>query len=309
MKLGKNMKAGKGAVNLLKTILQFNDKQRMKTQTIPPMVCKLNIPYIDDGEDCHKFDILYANNAKITVIDIHGGSYIMGHRQNNHLFGSKFVAAGMNFISLDYKVNDGNHGVEDLLKDCLKGIAYIFAHQKDLGIKDTKFFLTGDSAGGHLALLTALINDSEKVRDQLNIKFKPVPFLGVLLNCPVYQYHHLGYDSIENVATLTKQGATRLFGPMYVINEQYRREWSPSTHIKELKTPLFVSTCKNDFLRQHAQRLNDDLKLMEFPHFRFIDIYSNDPKIGHVHNVLEPDYAEGIYVNQSMIDFIKELAQ
>ena len=300
------MKAGRTAVNLLKTVLQITDAQRMKGQTIPSMECKLNIPYIDDGDDQHKFDVLYAPNAKITVIDIHGGSYIMGHRRNNHFFGSKFVEAGFNFISLDYKPNDGNHGVEDLLNDCLTGIKYIFAHQKELGLKDNKFSLTGDSAGGHLVLMLTLLNDSEKLRSTLNMKFKPFPICGSLVNCPVYEFDHLGYGVDQ--AELTKQGAKRLFGPIYIINEQYRRELSPSTYIKELKTPLFVSTCKNDFLRQHSHRLNEDLTNMNYPNFVYIDIYSDDKKIGHVHNVLEPEYKEGKYINQSMIDFIKKYA-
>ena len=47
---------------------------------------------------------------------------------------------------------------------------------------------------------------------------------------------------------------------------------------------------------------------MNYPNFVYIDIYSDDKKIGHVHNVLEPEYKEGKYINQSMIDFIKKYA-
>ena len=103
---------------------------------------------------------------------------------------------------------------------------------------------------------------------------------------------------------LTESGKVRMFGPDFIY-ENYRKKYSPAYHIKNLKTPLFVSTCRNDFLREQSLLCKEDLTRLQFPYFQFLDIFVMDKQVAHVHNVNLPDLNESKEVNKAMIEFIK----
>lgn len=61
-----------------------------------------------------------------------------GRRENNRAFVSVFLKEGYDVVLLEYRLNDGQRDVSD-----------------ELGLDKDCMFLTGDSAGGHLALYMA----------------------------------------------------------------------------------------------------------------------------------------------------------
>ena len=71
-----------------------------------------------------------------------------------------------------------------------------------------------------------------------------------------------------------------------------------------LHLPLFCSTCKLDFIRQESLALQKAVAGRE--DFEFMDIDSDDPEIGHVHNVLVSKREESIRVNDAMMAFMEK---
>jgi hypothetical protein len=81
---------------------------------------------------------------------------------------------------------------------------------------------------------------------------------------------------------------------------------SPKTFIKSYTGPLFLSTCTHDFLRGEVMKLKADREALNLP-MTFIDIASEDKKIGHVHNVVDPDFEESKKVNRAMVEFLNSI--
>lgn len=296
------MKVTKFIVELLRLNLIRGNKVRRKK--FPPLNLfrnKLGISYLNDNEENHKLDVFYAKNScGICLIDIHGGSYVFGHRHDNYNFVLQFIEKGFDVVALDYVPCDGKKRVvKDSLDDCYKALRYLFDHIKELELDNDKFIIMGDSAGGHFALSLAEANDDEEYAKLLGYDFSNINLEAVMVNCPVYDYPHVG-DKL-----MSKSGKKRLFGPNYIDIDALRLI-SPKDHIKSLKMPLFFSTCLKDFLREQSLMLEKDLK-EEGRTINFIDIYSKNRNIQHVHNVLNVDVNESVQVNVAMMTFAHEI--
>lgn len=301
------MKIGKFVINLLRVKVTKENKAKVNKQIIEEKYSpRLNIPYIADNNYHHQFDLFFSpnkNKKNTLVIDIHGGAYVMGDRKENYKFGTVFLDAGFDFIATDYIVNDGKRDTYDLIKDNVDCISYILTHLKELGLKeDVNIFLTGDSAGGHLAMTVAeLFLDKEYAKEA---GFNDLPIMnlkGVMVNCTVYNYAPLGKLS------LSKGGMKRMFGPE-ALDMKKRELVCPNTHISSLSVPLFASTCRNDFLRKDEslvlKRKMEEIKKSDFT---WLDIDEKDKHIAHVHNILDIIHPRSQEVNNAMIKFMNDL--
>ena len=296
------MKIGRFIVNILK---RNSYKSTLKRRKIYPphgvFKEKINVPYIDDGNLQHTFDIYYANkeNKKNCLIfDIHGGAYIFGEHQDNYNFAYVFVEQGYDVVTVDYEPNDGTMDTKQLVDDIAQNIKHVLEHKKELEIDYDCVVITGDSAGGHFALLFAELLLDPKYAKELGYEFPKTNVIACLPNCPVYNFTHIGDGS------LSSSGMKRMFGPNYKDTKAFEL-LDPKAHLKSLTCPVFVSTCKQDFLRAQSYELEKDIK-EQGNLFELLDINTDEKGIGHVHNVLHPENPYGKQVNDAMMNFIEK---
>ncbi|MBQ4255391.1 MAG: alpha/beta hydrolase fold domain-containing protein [Bacilli bacterium] len=283
------MKFGAFAVSLLvKSQNKAEEKRRKLFQEDVDAEKKLDIPYIDDGNDYHKIDVFLVkkNRNNIAIVDIHGGSYIFGSRRNNHYFASKFVAKGFDFICVDYIPNTSERGTDSLLKDVASSLGFIASSKEKLGLGEDQFVLLGDSAGGHVALFMQELCENKTVEAKVGFGVNGFSSYAVALNCTVYDY-----KEIVKPKNLRRSGRKRMFGPGF-DNEEHLEKYSPRTWINEVKAPIFASTCTRDFLRLQTLTLKEDLTGLGKEDFEILDIESKDRSISHVHNLILPDAEE-----------------
>ena len=262
---------------------------------------KLDVNYAGDGNDKHCFDAFFAEKDKRLgklIIDVHGGAYILSTRKENYIFGKVFLEQGFDFIAVDYRLNDGSLSVADQISDCVACINYITDHAKDLGIEGDEIYLTGDSAGGHFALLLAEMANNDELCDKMGLKFHAFKPKAVLVNCTVFDL-----VASTQAKAMTNGARRRMFGPR-VDDIELARLYSPKEHFGDLKLPVFASTCRREFLRNESLQLSKALEGRD--DFEFIDIDSDDKQVDHVHNVNFPDLPESIRVNSGMIEFMKK---
>ena len=281
---------------LMKMLISANYKNLPESTIAEEYANRIGVPYVENGAPEQVLDVFYAkpeNRRDAVVIDIHGGFYIAGKREYNRPFAEVFVKAGFDVVPVEYRLNDRVRDVSDELRDCAAALDYLWAHAEELGLNRDRMFLTGDSAGGHLALYMAegSENPSMPVRPEV---FKP---RGVLVNCPAYDFGKYG-----EADGYTKDFKAWFVGPRYQDME-YLESLSPRTFIGSYTGPLFLSTCTRDFIRAESLKLKADCDALG-REIVFIDIESDDKKVGHVHNVTYPDLPESREVNAAMIDFM-----
>lgn len=219
----------------------------------------------------------------------------VGKRENNRGFASVFLREGYDVVLLEYRVNNGITDVSDELADCAAALDYLTAHSQELNLNKDRMFLTGDSAGGHLALYMAEASEDAS----LPIRPKSFKTRGVMLNCPAYDF-----ASFAEVSGFSKSALAWFIGPRYK-DRQYLETLSPRSFIGSYSGPLFVSTCTHDFIRSQALLIKSDCDSLGRT-VDFIDIESEDRRVGHVHNVINQDLQESREVNTRMLEFMNK---
>ena len=291
------MKAGKFIVKLVVHFSKKSIKKRRKNY--PPHIYRefINVPYIDDGCINHTYDVYLANeeNRKhICILDIHGGAYVFGEHQDNYPLGDLFLKNGYDVVLLDYAPNDGHKDVKCLLDDLIMNLKHLFNHINDYGLEKDTFVFIGNSAGGHFAMLLSLLFNNPELQELFAYQLPDIKIKACMVNCPVYDF------VIAGTVGMKKSAYKYMYGPNYKNIEQYRL-LSPRTYIDKWNIPLYVSTCKNDFLLIHSELLHQDFK--DNPLLKYTYLNSDKKEVTHVHNVSNLTLPESIKINQEMIEF------
>ena len=281
---------------MLKMLLAGTNKVSTELTYADTCYSHIGHPYLKDGDDAHVLDIYYADREvrdNAVLIDFHGGFYVAGRRENSRKFASVFLKEGYDVVLVEYRLNDGKRDVSDELADCASALDYLVANAEELGLNKDRMFLTGDSAGGHLALYMA------EASEDRSLPFGPKEFTsrGVLLSCPAYDF-----ASFANSKSFTPGALEWFLGPRYE-DKEWMKSLSPRTHLGSYTGPLFVSTCTRDFIRGQVLTIKADCDSLGRP-VEFVDIESDDKNVSHVHNVINPDLPESRTVNSRMVEFM-----
>jgi acetyl esterase/lipase len=104
----------------------------------------------------NRLDILYprwesrANRPAVVVF--HGGAWLHGSRaQMTGTVCRRYLARGFAACNVDYRP-----GIVPAAEDTSRALQWTYQHAAEYGIDRRRIVVTGDSAGGHLALLAAL---------------------------------------------------------------------------------------------------------------------------------------------------------
>lgn len=281
---------------MLKMVVAASNKENKTPCYADSCVKRIGIPYAEDSNPSQVVDIYYADPSirrDAVLIDIHGGFYVGGTRVNNRSFASVFLKEGFDVVLVEYRLNDGKTDVSDELRDCAAALDYLTVHAVELGLNKDRMFLTGDSAGGHLALYMA-----EGSEDR-TLPIHPELFVckGALLNCPAYDF-----ASFAESDGFTESALAWFLGPNYT-DKEWMTSMSPRTYLGSYSGPLFVSTCTRDFIRAQSVILKEDCEKAGRP-LEWVDIESEERAVGHVHNVINQELPESQAVNARMVDFM-----
>jgi dienelactone hydrolase len=90
-------------------------------------------------------------------------------------FAAHYAKLGLVGISMSYRLHSAKTGVSvfDCVKDARAAVRYIRAHATELGIDPQKIIVSGGSAGGHLAVSTALFDKVNEEGDDLAVSASP----------------------------------------------------------------------------------------------------------------------------------------
>jgi acetyl esterase/lipase len=118
-----------------------------------------NITYLTANNWDAKLDVYQARSATTpnqTLIYVHGGGWTGGTKEQSSLTFLPFLEMGWNVVNVEYrlaKISQAPAAVED----CLCALRWIYRNAKAYNIDTTRLVTMGNSAGGHLALTTAMV--------------------------------------------------------------------------------------------------------------------------------------------------------
>lgn len=136
------------------------------------------------------------SDRRPAFLAIHGGGWTGGNAMGFYPFAAHFSAQGMVGISLEYRLRNVKDGttVFDCVRDARSAVRWIRQNAEDLGIDPAQIVVMGGSAGGHLAVSTALFNDVNEDDDPANISARPD---ALILMYPVIDTSADGYGQAK----------------------------------------------------------------------------------------------------------------
>ncbi|MBR5427580.1 MAG: alpha/beta hydrolase [Clostridia bacterium] len=169
-------------------ITEKADERTRSRQTLPPGITVVRgIPYGGDGDPYHLCNAYYPeeNDGKLPVIiDVHGGGWMYGDRDSSVLYDSFLASRGFLVFSMSYRLVP-EVTARDQLCDVNSALCAIREKMKDLPCDPEKIMLTGDSAGGMLAIYTAALARSPFLRERFGLEDPGLSYSCVTLTSPV----------------------------------------------------------------------------------------------------------------------------
>ena len=215
-----------------------------------------------------KLDIYRTTRANAPVfVFIHGGAWLGGEAKNYAFPAEMFVAAGANFVALDFvsiKAADGDLRV--MAEQVQRGIAWVYKNAASFGGDAGRLYIGGHSSGGHLCGV-ALVTDWQK---DFGVPADIVK--GGLCMSGMYDM---------KPARLSKRSSYVKF------TDEMEDAMSAQRHLDLLRAPIIVSYGTNetpDFQRQNrdfaaaVKAAGKPVELIEAPNFNHFEIAES---LGH----------------------------
>ena len=165
-----------------------SDDKRISGQTPPSGITEVNdIPYIDDGNRLHLFDVYYPEGTDRplpVIIDIHGGGWMYGDKELNKYYCLMLAKRGYTVFNVSYRLVP-EVTIPDQIRDCMSALKYISLHMDEYPADRTDVILTGDSAGGMLSAYCTGLLGSGTLREIFGVDSFELPLKGLILTSPV----------------------------------------------------------------------------------------------------------------------------
>ena len=112
--------------------------------------------------DC-KLDVYFRSNPSgpvPTVVYFHGGGWVAGTKEGSLMAILPYFEMGLNVVNVEYRMARVALAPA-AVEDCRLALRWVFKNAKQYSFDTTKIVVTGGSAGGHLALITGMLDASD----------------------------------------------------------------------------------------------------------------------------------------------------
>jgi acetyl esterase/lipase len=193
-----------------------------------------------------------------TLIYIHGGGWTGGSKIGGVNFLLPWFEMGWNVVSVEYRlarVSPAPAAVED----CLCALRWVAARAQNYGIDVNRLVVSGESAGGHLALTTGMIPESAGLDRQC--PGAPLPKVAAIVN----------FYGITDVVDLLDGPNQKTYAVTWlgsaVNREEIARRVSPLTYVRSGLPPILTVHGDADPIvpYTHALRLHEALGKANVP--------------------------------------------
>lgn len=254
-----------------------------------------DILYSSKKSKYHLLDIYKRkdHNDDKTIIVIHGGGLMYGKKELNRHSNSELCRRGFNVVAISYSLCPSSSFYLQL-KEIQEVFEFIKDNSKKYNIDLSKLYLTGDSAGGMIALTTMLIYSKDEYLDSFEFK-RILDFKSLCLISPMSKLKRE-----DNSACVFRNAFKKkerklncyqyLCEPLLMMNANSKR--------------MIISTSDNDFIRGDSLLLKESLDKYNVE-YQFYDYSSKEDKLVHIFPVVYPKYKDSQDFFDKVVDFFK----
>lgn len=216
-----------------------------------------NITYLTASGVEVKLDVYARRGATTpqpTLVYMHGGFWVAGNKEGAIMSLVPWFEMGWNVVNVEYRL--GRVALAPAaLEDCMCALKWVAAQAKTYNFDVNRLVVTGESAGGHLALSLGIIPASTGLDGEC-ASATPLPKVSAVIN----------WYGIADVADVIDgphraNAAAQWFGSL-PNKEEIAKRVSPLTYVRAGLPPIMTIHGDSDTTvpYQQAVRLHDALK-------------------------------------------------
>lgn len=297
--------------NLILKIMQIvwkscdsSDREKHSTQTPPSNITKVkDIKYMDDNNPYHMLDVFYpegdiSKEGLPVIIDIHGGGWMYATKDLNEYYCMELASKGYVVFSISYRLVP-DVTVNEQLQDCCDALAWISKNINKFPANPNTICLTGDSAGGQMAIYSTILAQNEEAREIFEVVDPKIEIDCLVLTSPVAYMKNGGMFSVY-----TKP----LWGKNYKEKPTYNyMDLSEMIGFASEMPPTYLITSSGDSLA-HDQTVTAYNLLTENGFNAEIHDFGEveGKKLEHVFSVLDPFGTAGQQAIEEVLDFYQK---
>jgi len=276
---------------LLANLISFAQQREFFNDAFPKgTVFHQNIPYANDTLKKHLLDIYLppnATNSTPVVIWVHGGGWMQNDKyaDMSYMTGTinAIISKGYALASIDYR-HSTTKTFPAQIQDCNQAVQFLYDNATKYKLDKNRFTLMGFSAGGHLASLLALSNNSSISEFYANGK-KPTFKIRVVLD--FYGPSNLLLFFGEMDPSEVDNPIVKLLGTSPLVRPDISNLASPVTYVDKNDPPFFIVHGEKDKDVPRAQSilLKSSLDLVKVPNQ--ITIVKDAPHYGKMFDAEE----------------------
>ncbi len=278
------------------------DNKRIATLHFPEGVHESNNhAYISDGHKHHLLDVYYPENTEgklPVIIDVHGGGWMYGDKELNKNYCLTLAKRGNVVFNMSYRLYP-EVTADEQLRDVAAALKWINENMDSFPCDRNSICLTGDSAGGMLAGFTAMLSQSEKMRE--------------LFSVPDFSLRFDAVGLTSAVAYMDDGSPMSFYTRIMLGGNKYKKEkWAPYVNIDKVldlgqMIPTFMVTSTGDTLAlKQVLRAAEDFKkkgveveMMNFGEYK-------GKALPHVFSILYPEMKPSAENIDAMLAFFKK---
>jgi len=235
-----------------------------------------DITYLTSGNVELKLDVhrrRRVTGRQPALIYIHGGGWIGGSKGGAVSLLLPWFEMGFTIINVEYRLLRAAPAPA-AVADCLCALRWVATRAQNYGIDGERLVISGESAGGHLALTTAMIPESAEMDKQC--PGVPLPKIAAVVN----------FYGITDVADLLDGPNQKSYAASWIGSGEDRKELakrvSPLTYVRPGLPPILTIQGDADptVPYSHSVRLQEALEKANVPH-QLVTIAGG--RHGHVH--------------------------
>ncbi|WP_036245896.1 alpha/beta hydrolase [Massilia sp. BSC265] len=204
-----------------------------------------NVTYLKASGQELKLDVFLPDDRsgppQPVVLRFHGGGWVAGNREGSAMAALPWVQMGFAVVNVSYRLAD-TAPAPAAVEDTLCALQWVGRNAKKYNFDLAKVVTTGQSAGGHLALTTAMIPSDSSFTNQCAAN--GVTWAGPYQNPAPKVAAVVNWFGITDVAEMlqgpnVRSYAVAWFGSMQG-REQLARALSPLSYVRPGGPPVFT---------------------------------------------------------------------
>ena len=257
-----------------------------------------DVDYMGDGKPCHFMDIYRPKSYKgklPVMFNLHGGGFLLGKKEEGHLFCAEMSRKGFLVFSLEYPLAPETL-FPQILKDLMTGMENTWSSIESYDGDRTRIYMTGTSAGASLCIYLAAMLESLELAEAFHVIPAELKIRAMGLVSGMYY--------------TTKPDSIGLFLPSYVYGKQWKKSSfypyiNPENEvILRHLPPAFLVTAYGDMLRNYSRQYAEAMKRCGV--ICHLEDFDAGKKLPHAFSTTFPEMPESKRANERMVKFLLE---